>query len=152
MTPEMVIGNKNKLPWHIPQDLQYFKEHTLGKTVIMGRNTFESIKRRALPGRKTIVLSKRLKGQGLELENLEFADTLTEALFFANKHASSEIMIAGGATIYEQFLPLTQQLMFSIMHETFAGDTYFPNINLELWQEISSTKFNEFTAKIFTRK
>lgn len=116
-----VIGNDNKMQWHLPGDLQYFKETTMGKPMIMGRKTFESIGR-ALPGRRNIVISRN---KAYEAEGIELASTLEEALRLAGN--VEEVMIIGGEQIFTASLPLADRLYITKIDHAFEGDTYFPN-------------------------
>ncbi len=127
-----VIGKDNSLPWHIPADLKRFKILTLGKPVIMGRRTFESIGK-PLPKRINIVLSwqKDLP----EKENLLVATSIPEALKIA-KNFGQEAIIAGGAQVYKQFLPLAQRMHLTLIEKEFEGDTFFPQFNLKEWKVV----------------
>lgn len=131
MDNHRVIGNQNKLPWHLPADLKHFKELTLGKSILMGRKTFASIGR-PLPERKNIVITRDslFKAAGCEIYH-----SIPEAL--VKTAAEPEIMIIGGADIFEQFLPLAQTLYLTIIKHDFVGDTYFPQLDLSEWQEIA---------------
>ena len=125
-----VIGNKNSLPWHLSADMEYFKKTTAHKPIIMGARTFESIGK-ALPGRKNIVLSddKNYKASGCVV-----VDSIEKALKEAE--GSEEVMIAGGASIYKQFLPLANRLYLTFIHHDFEGDSFFPEYDLNKWREI----------------
>lgn len=151
MTPSQIIGIDNKLPWKIAQELQYFKQVTMGKVMIMGKNTFASLNMRPLPGRDTIVISKELKLTPM-LERVEIAASIEQALDLASKSNSQEIMIVGGSSIYQQFLPLVNKLYLSIIHKEYTGDSYFPAIDWSQWQLAEEKEFQEFTAKVFERK
>ena len=115
-----VIGYENKMPWHLPGDLQYFKEMTMGKPIIMGRKTFESIGR-PLPGRRNIVITRN---KNYSAEGIEIVGSLDEALELAGD--VPEIMIIGGAQIFEQALEIADKLYVTLIHHEFKGDTYFP--------------------------
>lgn len=151
MTPRHVIGLNNKLPWKIPQELQYFKQVTMGKVMIMGKNTFASMNMKGLPGRQTIVLSSQLKLTPTP-ERVEIAPSLEQALELAHKHNPQEIMIVGGSSIYQQFLPLVNKLYLSIIHQEYAGDSYFPKLDWSSWQFVEEQEYPEFTTKVFERK
>lgn len=130
MAKNRVIGADNKMPWHLPADLKHFKATTLGKPVIMGRNTYESIGK-ALPGRTNIVISRDI--------NLQLADAITvsdvEAALLAVKE-SGEVMIIGGGAIYNTFLPLCHRLYLTEIELEVDGDTYFPDyLKSFKWQE-----------------
>ena len=127
----MVIGRDNSLPWSLPADLEYFKKKTLNKPVIMGQKTYESIGR-ALPNRKNIVLSynKNYSAEGIVVVG-SIDDAIKEAKGVA------EVMIIGGASIYEQFLPLANKLYLTFIHHSFEGDSKFPDFDRIQWKEVS---------------
>ncbi|MDF2867085.1 MAG: folA [Gammaproteobacteria bacterium] len=131
MDKNHVIGNQNKLPWHLPADLKHFKELTLNKPIIMGRKTFESIGR-PLPERKNIIITR---DSLFRAEGCHIYHSIPEAL--AKVAAESEVMIIGGAAIFEQCLPLAQTLYLTIIEHDFVGDTYFPVLNPAEWREIA---------------
>lgn len=124
-----VIGYENGMPWHLPGELQYFKEMTMGKPIIMGRKTFESIGR-PLPGRRNIVITRNGDYQA---EGIEIVGSLQEAMTLVKD--VPEIMIIGGAQIFEQAMSIADKLYITLINHTFNGDTYFPTY--EDWQEIS---------------
>lgn len=131
MDTHRVIGRKNQLPWHLPADLKHFKTITMGKPIVMGRKTFESIGK-ALPGRKNIVIS----------HNSEFyaPDCLVKtSLVQVLDHLKyeNEIMIIGGASLFQEALPLAQRMYLTFIHHSFEGDTFFPEWNKDEWREIS---------------
>ena len=127
-----VIGNKNSLPWHLPADFKYFKENTLNKTIVMGLNTFKSIEEKPLPDRKNIILNNDPSYKAPE--GCFVAKSIDELLEIVKDE--QEVMICGGAFVYKQFLPLAQRLYLTQIHQSFEGDTYFPEINLEEWKEV----------------
>ncbi|MFN7834615.1 MAG: dihydrofolate reductase [Burkholderiaceae bacterium] len=116
-----VIGHSNRLPWHLPEDLQYFKKTTLGHPVLMGRQTFDSIGR-PLPGRQNIVLTRRTNWQ---VAGVTVAPTL-DAAWAAVDAASTAIFVIGGAQLYAQTLPLADRLYITEVHLQTEGDTAFP--------------------------
>jgi len=126
----MVIGNKNSLPWNLPADMEYFKKITLGKPIIMGTKTFESIGM-ALPNRKNIILShdKNYRAKGCVA-----VTSIKQAL--EEIEENEEVMIAGGASVYKQFLPLADRLYLTFIHHNFKGDAYFPKFDINKWKEI----------------
>jgi len=130
-----VIGNKNGLPWHLPADFKYFKENTLGKTIVMGLRTFESIGSKPLPGRKTIVLSNDPK----YFPPMEcfVARSIDEVVALAK--ADGEVMICGGASVYKQFLPLADRLYLTFVKASPEGDTFFPDFDMNEWKEVKRT-------------
>ena len=123
-----VIGNDNNLPWRLPADMKRFRKLTLGKQVVMGQRTFESIGK-ALPGRTNIVLSNN---PGFRAKDCLVAHSLEEAL---NAAKEEEVMIVGGESVYKQFLPLADRMYLTLIDEEFAGDAYFPEYNSEEWEE-----------------
>ncbi|KZN72914.1 type 3 dihydrofolate reductase [Pseudoalteromonas luteoviolacea] len=133
MAKGRVIGDDNKMPWHLPADLQHFKKITLGKPVIMGRKTFESIGR-PLPGRRNIVITRNAEYQA---EGIEVASSTDEALALVDK--IDEVMIIGGGNIYNQFLPLCSRLYLTYIELDVEGDTRFPDhTSVGNWVEIES--------------
>jgi dihydrofolate reductase len=131
MAEDRVIGLDNKMPWHLPADLQFFKRVTLGKPVIMGRKTYQSIGR-PLPGRTNIVLSR---DKDLQIEGVTCVQTTEQALALVKNEP--EVMVIGGATIYEQFLQQTNRLYLTFIELKVAGDTQFPDYRAVAdWQEV----------------
>ncbi len=126
-----LIGKDNDLPWHLSADLQYFKKVTMGKPLIMGRNTHESIGR-ALPGRQNIIVTKNrsYKAEGCSVVHS------TEAALSLVKDAQ-EVMVMGGASLYTQLLPQADKLYLTLVHADLEGDTWFPQWYSEQWQKIS---------------
>jgi dihydrofolate reductase len=134
-----VIGNKNALPWHLPADFKYFKEATLGKSIVMGLNTFNSIGGKPLPDRKNIILNNN--PNYIPPETCFVARSIEELLEMTKN--DEELMICGGASVYKQFLPLAQKLYITEVHASPEGDTYFPEVNLAEWNE---TKREDYKA------
>ena len=132
-----VIGRDNQLPWHLPEDLQYFKSVTMGKPILMGRKTFDSIGR-PLPGRKNIVITRDLEwdAEGVEVvHSIDDALTAgTDACAVAN---SDEIMVIGGAQIYRDCLPIADRLYLTRVEAEIEGDAFFPDIDIKQWQKIA---------------
>ncbi|MFT4091275.1 MAG: dihydrofolate reductase [Asticcacaulis sp.] len=154
-----VIGRDNGLPWHLRSDLKNFKAQTQFKPVIMGSNTWDSLPRKPLPGRLNLVLSRDLK---FEAEGGVVCETLFEALSIAREHAmddgADEIMIIGGAKVYEQTLPKADRLYVTQVHAEIEGDTHFPVIDPAIWQETQSEFVpkgegddHDFTLKVYDR-
>jgi len=127
MDRQQLIGKNNSLPWHLPADLKHFKSLTIGKPIIMGRKTYESIGR-PLPGRTTIVLSRdtgaKLHDEVILTHTLN--DALDEGKEAAHNMGVEEAMIVGGADIYFQSLPRVERMYLTLVHGSFAGDAYFP--------------------------
>lgn len=135
MSTNRVIGIDNELPWHLPEDLKHFKQKTLGKPVVMGRKTFESIGR-PLPERKNIVITR---DAAWSAEGVEVVNSVDDAITIASQHALaesvSEVMLIGGAMIYEQVLPLVSKLYITEVKSIIEGDAYFPEVDLKQWLE-----------------
>lgn len=128
-----VIGQGGGLPWHLPADLRHFKSVTMGKPIIMGRATHESIGR-ALPGRRNIVLTRQA---GFAAEGCTVVHTPESALEAAAEDGADEAMIIGGAAVYEVFLPLAARLYLTEIDADLEGDTHFPVIDFDEWREAS---------------
>lgn len=127
------IGKKNDLPWHLPADLKHFKETTTGKTIVMGLNTFKSIGSKPLPNRKNIVLSGDMTVQ--VPEGVTLVNSLERVLEMTKDE--KEVMICGGAMVYQQFLPLADRMYLTYIDHDFDGDIFFPEFNMNDWQEVS---------------
>ena len=125
-----VIGHQNRMPWHLPAELAYFKRITMGHPIIMGRKTFESIGR-ALPGRRNIVVSRNPDFHG---EGIEVAHTLEAAIVMC---ADSDAFVIGGATLYIEALARADKLFITEIDATPQGDTFFPPISANEWRETS---------------
>ncbi|RUO29794.1 type 3 dihydrofolate reductase [Aliidiomarina sedimenti] len=138
MAANRVIGKGGDMPWHLPKELKYFKEITLGKPVVMGRRTYESIGR-PLPGRHNIVIS----GSNPSLpDEVSVVSSVDEALQAAG--AVDEIMVIGGGEIYRQFLPVATRLYLTEIDLVVDGDTWFPEFNSDEW---SSTILRDIDAE-----
>lgn len=138
-----LIGNGEQLPWHFKEDLEYFKEKTMGKFVIFGSKTYQGIKSPLL-GRKIIVLSKET------LSGVVVAGSIDEALF----QAEGEVMVAGGRSVYEQFLKIADRIYLTLINDQFEGDVYFPEIKEEEWEVVEEKKGKNplLTFQILDRK
>lgn len=128
-----VIGKKNKLPWKLPTDLKHFKDVTMGKPVIMGRKTFESIGK-ALPGRRNIIVTRQA---GFKAEGCDIVDSLKKAFRLAEHEKQDEACVIGGGEIYRQALPTADIIYFTRVHTTTEGDVTFPEISGFEWRECS---------------
>ena len=132
------IGKDNKLLWHISDDLKRFKRITIGKTLIMGKKTWESLPVRPLPGRKNIVLTD------VPHEQIEGAITvysIDEAL--SKCTADDEVFIIGGGSVYRQFMPLAHRLYITHVHKNTPADIFFPPIDPAVWKTVSEEDFTE---------
>jgi dihydrofolate reductase len=132
-----VIGRNNALPWHLPGDLQYFKRITMGKPVVMGRKTFESIGR-PLPGRTNVVISR---DPGFSAAGVKVVASLEAALKLATDIAMidgvEELVVIGGEQIYREALPMAQRIYLTEVHADVEGDAVLPPVRWEEWSEIS---------------
>ncbi len=132
MAENRVIGKDGQMPWHIPGELKIFRDHTMGKILILGRKTHESIGR-VLPGRTTIIVTQQ---KDYKVEGAYIAHSLEEALNLA-ENLGQEIMIGGGGEIFSQALDKADRMYLSIIHAHFEGETYFPEWSPENFQEVS---------------
>jgi dihydrofolate reductase len=126
-----VIGSGNQLPWRLPDDLKRFKALSLGKPIVMGRKTFDSIGR-PLPGRLNIVISRQ---PGLEIPGCTVVTSIDEAI--AAARPAPEIVIVGGADIYRQVLPQVQVIHLTRVHASVDGDVVFPTLQEQQWREVA---------------
>ncbi|WP_108944424.1 type 3 dihydrofolate reductase [Shewanella halifaxensis] len=131
MANNRVIGKDNQMPWHLPEDLRHFKAMTLGKPVVMGRKTYESIGR-PLPGRHNIVISRQAD---LMIDGVTTVTSFDDAKLAAGD--CEELVIMGGGQLYEMLLPQADILYLTEIALDVEGDTYFPEWNEGSWQEVS---------------
>lgn len=129
------IGINNTLPWHLPEDFAFFKAYTLGKPVVMGRKTWESLPKKPLPGRRNIVVTRQT---GYAAEGAETAAGLADAL--RKCLDAEEIIIMGGAQIYAEAMPSATDIRLTEIGVHAAGDAFFPTIPPQQWQEASREK------------
>lgn len=136
MAQNRVIGRNNDLPWHLPDDFQYFKSTTAGHYVIMGRRNFESLpqKFRPLPGRPNVVISRN---PDYEATGAEVVTSLEEAIALARQNGETEAFIIGGGEIYRLGLGICDRIYLTEIHGEVAGDTHFPEMDLTLWKSVS---------------
>ena len=135
-----VIGINNKLPWHIPEDLEYFKKMTFHKAIIMGRKTFESLGK-ALPNRLNLVLSR---DKNFNPEGAFCFSSIQKAIPYCSQPENlakygKEIFIIGGGEIFKQTLPFVHRLYVTRIHEDYKGDAFYPAIPEDQFQEIKRT-------------
>lgn len=135
MDRQRLIGRDGDLPWRLPNDLKHFKRNTLGKTVLMGRKTWDSLGR-PLPERDNWVLTR---DAGFSVPGARAFGDLDAALA---AHGSGELMVIGGAQLYRQTLPLAQRLVLTEVDAVVPGDTYFPEIDRSQWREVSREAFS----------
>jgi len=129
MDKNRVIGKNNQLPWHLPEDLKFFKRVTMGHSIAMGRKTYESIGR-PLPGRQNIIITRKPDYQS---DGCMVFHSLREFLQFC-KGQSEEIFVIGGAEVFTEMFTYADRLYITYIHDEFAGDTFFPNWNEQEWE------------------
>lgn len=129
------IGYKGTIPWYLPRDLKFFKESTMGHTLIMGRKTMESIPNMPLKGRTNIIISKTLKKKSIN-DDIFIARTISESINIAKKLSSQKVFIIGGESIYKEFIPLADKMIITQVHNSFNNiDTFFPEWDKSKWIE-----------------
>lgn len=129
-----LIGSNGQLPWHLPNDLKFFKENTLHQTIVMGKTTFEGMGKRLLPKRQTIVMTRDVQ---YACEGGSIVHTIQDVLALAQ---TQDVYIVGGAQLYQLFAPYAHVLLQTVIHHTFDGDTYFPKIDFSLFTLVSQTE------------
>ncbi|WP_369900130.1 DfrD/DfrG/DfrK family trimethoprim-resistant dihydrofolate reductase [Bacillus manliponensis] len=134
MDKNRVIGKENDIPWRIPKDWQYVQKTTKGHTIVLGRKNLESIGR-ALPDRRNIILTR---DKSFTFEGCKMAYSIEEV--FELCRGEAEIFIFGGEQIYKLFLPYVEKMYVTKIHHEFEGDTFFPEVNLNEWTEVSVEK------------
>lgn len=125
------IGKKNDLLWHIPEDMRRFKKLTMGKCVIMGKKTWESLPKRPLPGRKNIVLTD-VPGDCIDCSVTAYS--IEDAISKCDKN--EEMFVIGGGSIYRQFIPVADRLYITHVHQKASADVWFPVIDMRKWKVI----------------
>lgn len=136
MGSNRAIGKNNDIPWHLPDDFQYFKKTTEGHHVIMGRKNYESLppRFRPLPNRPNIVITRR---EHFDAAGCEVVNSLKEALDIARQNNEPEAFIIGGGEIYQLGLEVADKIYLTEIDSTFDGDTFFPPFNPDEWKETS---------------
>ena len=150
-----VIGRDGGLPWRISADLKRFREITMGKPVIMGRKTWESLPKRPLPGRTNIVITRQA---GYEAPGAHLANGVGAALKIAEAERPEEIAVIGGGEIFRMFMPTADRVYLTEAHLSVEGDTFFPELDPEEWRETSRETYDKgpndtasFTLRILDR-
>lgn len=145
-----IIGGDNDLPWYIPEDLKHFKKITTGKTVLMGRKTYDSIVKRLgkpLPNRKNVVITRNTNfiapPEVLVFHSLESA---LEAL------KDEDVYVIGGAQIFAEAFPHAKKIYITHVKKAYGGDVYFPEVNWDDWEKIDEDPHEEYTFAIYTKK
>ncbi len=140
MTPDRLIGKGGALPWHEPEDLKHFKQTTMGHAIIMGRKTFDSIKR-PLPGRRNIVITRGKEVGAAHSTTLDVVHSLDEAIELCRSRGEEKAFIVGGAQIYEQALSIADEMIITFIEKPgLTGDTYFPQWPAADWEAIPETR------------
>lgn len=135
MAENNAIGKSNQLLWHMPNDLKHFKDITSGRTIIMGRKTFDSVGK-PLPRRRNIVVTR----QDITIPGCEVVRSIEDALALCK--GEDEVFIGGGAEIYKLAMPLTDRIYLTIIHKVFDADTFFPSIDKNEWKEVKRKDFD----------
>lgn len=130
-----LIGKEDKLPWHLPDDLKFFKQMTENNTIVMGRKTFEGMGGRPLPNRMTVILTH---DTSYAPEGVTVLNDIQSVLDFA-KETEGITFVAGGSTVYEELLPYCTILYRTLIDQQFEGDAFFPDINWEEWHLVSAS-------------
>ena len=153
-TENWVIGKGNEIPWYLSNDFKHFKKTTMGHHIIMGRHTYISIGR-PLPKRTNIILTRN---PFYVVQNCLIAHSVQEALELAFDNGETEAFIIGGGKVYEQALPFLDKVYLTVVHTELEGDTYFPVLNSDDWQEVSSERHSadekndfDYSFKLFER-
>lgn len=131
MAEDRVIGIENRLPWRLPADMKWFRQHTLGKPIIMGRKTFESFGSIPLPDRLNIIITR---DHSYQANGAIVVHDIEQAISAAGD--VNEVMIIGGASFYEQMLPRADRLYLTYVHTRIDGDAWFPAFDVRQWHEI----------------
>lgn len=144
------IGKDGKLPWHLPEDLKHFKNLTMGKTVLMGRKTWESIpaKFRPLSGRRNVIITRQADFVAPSSDEVEVCHSLDDALA---RHANEDLFIIGGAEIYRQTIDRADRLEITQVKQTINGDAFFPVIEPAAWQETNREEHEDFAFVTYTK-
>ncbi|PWC32270.1 dihydrofolate reductase [Azospirillum sp. TSO35-2] len=137
MAANGVIGRDGGLPWHLPGDLKRFKELTLGKPILMGRRTWDSLPRRPLPGRDNLVVSRHVPPD--EQEGARWFSGLEPAIAWARQAGAAELCVIGGAALFHETLPIADRLHLTRLDQAVEGDTVMPEIGPD-WTELWSSE------------
>jgi dihydrofolate reductase len=132
MDDNRLIGQNNSLPWKLPADMKWFRQHTLGKPIVMGRKTYESFGAKPLPDRTNIVITR---DTDYHSDGAVIAHSIDDAIQQAGE--VDELVIIGGASFYQQMLPRADRLYVTRVEGQFEGDTWFPSYNEDEWLEVA---------------
>ncbi len=147
-----VIGRDGGIPWYFPEDLRHFKQLTTGHPVVMGRRTYESIAADLggpLPDRTNIVLSRSAPDLP---EAVRLVESVPEAVDAVRATGADVGYVIGGAGVYEAFLPRTSRMVLTEIHEEYEGDTYFPEVDMDAWQEVARDEHDQFDFVTYERR
>lgn len=136
MADDRAIGIDNRLPWKLPADMKWFRQHTLGKPIVMGRKTFESFGGKPLPQRTNIVISR---DKDYQAEGAVVVHSIEEAIAAAGE--VDEVMIIGGESFYRQMLPRADRFYLTLVHGKFEADAWFPEFDGDEWQEVERSEY-----------
>ena len=151
MSPQRAIGFRNRLPWHLPEDMAHFKALTTGHTIIMGRKTFESLPNGALPHRRNVVITRHSETMKERFHGCVLYDSLKNALKKETK--DQEIFIIGGESIYRQALPFTDKIYATLVgQEPKEADAWFPEIDMSKWHITKKEKHTGFSFLLLERR
>lgn len=150
LTDSRVIGRDNAIPWRISSDFAHFKQTTMGGTLIMGRGTWDSMGRRPLKGRKTIVLSRSLGADDMP-KGVRVCSSMKDAVKAAESDGG-EVFFAGGKAVYEEALALADTMLLSFVKAEYEGDTYFPEWDAGSWELGREEDRGEWVLREFKRK
>ena len=146
MDDNRLIGSKNQLPWHLPADLAYFKKLTSGKSILMGRKTYDSIGR-PLPNRRNIVITRN---SNISIPGCEVVSSIDDALELTKDDL--EVMVIGGASLCEQLLPKVNRLYITKIDGEFEGDVFFPKYDDFDWLEVSCESHPKDNSNAYSYK
>lgn len=144
----LVIGKNETLPWHLPQDLQWFRKHTLGKTIMMGRKTFENLPVQPLPGRNTMVVTTQPDWTYPGVEVCHEPMRATEKYLFG----PDDLYVAGGGMIYRRMLPWTQKIIMTVIDHEVEGDTIFPLDHQDISKYFTEKEFSDHQTDVDPEK
>ena len=144
----MLLGKDNNMPWHVKEDLQFFKQQTLHKYVLMGRKTFESLP--SVLKDRTIYLLTNNKDYQVIASNVHLIFDINQ-LIERFKQSKDTLMVAGGGEIYKQMMPYAQTILLSKIDDHQHGDVYFPSIDLKVFKKTKTIEFEQFSVEEYQR-
>ncbi len=150
VSDNLIIGSDNELPWYFSEDLKRFREITMGKTVVMGRKTYESIVKRLgkpLPGRKNVVITRQV---GYKVPEGVLVFGSLEEVFSALKN--EDLYIIGGEQIFKLALPYAEKIYMTHIHGSYRGDAYFVKIDWSLWDKVEEERYPNYTFAVYQKK